>query len=515
MATLGWDPSVMATIGLGPLGHGYHRGVGSPSFQSRARAGLLAAAILLLASNLRAAITAVGPLVGEIRADEGISHGLAGLITTLPLLAFAALSSLAPRIARRFGIERTLLASMVVLVVGILLRSSGPLAALFGGTALLGLAIAAGNVLLPGLIKRDFPDRTGWMTGLYSGAMGVTATVAVALAVPVADRAGLGWRGSLAYWAAPAAVAALVWLPLAHRSTRPTSPPPGIARGADDAPAGNSQVPRDAPARNRRMPCDAPASTAQAVDAAAVGNTNAAGDAPAAGNARGAGDAAVVAGSSGSVPSLWRSGLAWQVTIFMGLQSLVFYSTIAWLAEILRDRGLSSSAAGWLVSVAQFSGLVTSLAVPPIATRRASQRVHVTFSALLSLAGYSGLLLSGRGLLPLWCVLIGLGQGALFSLALTMFALRAPDARHAAELSGMAQTVGYLLAATGPTVLGPVHDLTGAWTVPLAALAATTVAILIAGLAAGRDALVAARAPSAAQAAATHAARASPGHRGG
>jgi CP family cyanate transporter-like MFS transporter len=498
----------MATIGLGALGHGYHRGVGSPSFQSRVRAGLLAAAILLLASNLRAAITVVGPLVGEIRADEGISHGLAGLITTLPLLAFAALSSLAPRIARRFGIERTLLASMVVLVVGILLRSSGPLAALFGGTALLGLAIAAGNVLLPGLIKRDFPDRTGWMTGLYSGAMGVTATVAVALAVPVADRAGLGWRGSLAYWAAPAAVAALVWLPLARRSTRPTSPPPGIARGADDAPAGNSQVLRDTPARNRRVPRDAPASTAQAVDAAA-------GDVPAAGNARGVGDAAVVAGSSGSVPSLWRSGLAWQVTIFMGLQSLVFYSTIAWLAEILRDRGLSSSAAGWLVSVAQFSGLVTSLALPPIATKRASQRVHTTFSALLSLAGYSGLLLSGGRLLPLWCVLIGLGQGALFSLALTMFALRAPDARHAAELSGMAQTVGYLLAATGPTLLGLVHDLTGAWTMPLAALAATTVAILLAGLAAGRDALVAARAPSAAQATATPAARASPGHRGG
>jgi MFS transporter, CP family, cyanate transporter len=514
----------MATIGLGSLGHGYHRGVGSPSFQSRARAGLLAAAILLLASNLRAAITAVGPLVGEIRADEGISHGLAGLITTLPLLAFAALSSLAPRIARRFGIERTLLASMVVLVVGILLRSSGPLAALFGGTALLGLAIAAGNVLLPGLIKRDFPDRTGWMTGLYSGAMGVTATVAVALAVPVADHAGLGWRGSLAYWAAPAAVAALVWLPLARRSTRPTSPQ-GVARGADapagngqmasDGPARNSRVPRDGPARNSRVPRDAPASTAQAVHAAAVGNTNAAGDAPAAGNARGAGGAAVVAGSSGSVPSLWRSGLAWQVTIFMGLQSLVFYSTIAWLAEILRDRGLSSSAAGWLVSVAQLSGLVTSLAVPPIATRRASQRVHATLSALLSLAGYSGLLLSGRGLLPLWCVLIGLGQGALFSLALTMFALRAPDARHAAELSGMAQTVGYLLAATGPTLLGLVHDLTGAWTVPLAALAATTVAILLAGLAAGRDALVAARAPSAPQAPATPAARASPGPRGG
>ncbi len=430
-----------------------------PSFRSRARAGLLAAAILLLASNLRAAITSVGPLVGEIRDDTGISHGLAGLITTLPLLAFAALSSLAPRLARRFGIERTLLASMVVLVVGILLRSSGPLALLFGGTALLGMAIAAGNVLLPGLVKRDLPNRTGWMTGLYSGAMGVMATVAVAVAVPVADRAGLGWRGSLACWAAPAAVAALVWVPLARRRSQPRSG----AAGATPAGGGPGA---DGPPRSARTGA-----------------------------------------------SLWRSGLAWQVTVFMGLQSLVFYSTIAWLAEILRDRGLSASAAGWLVSVAQFAGLLTSLAAPPIATRRKSQRVHATGAALLSLAGYSGLLVSGHSLLPLWCVLIGLGQGALFSLALTMFALRAPDVRHAAELSGMAQSVGYLLAASGPTVLGMLHDRTGAWTVPLATLAATTVVILFAGLAAGRDALVAAPAPASPPAPAAPTARAGRAHR--
>jgi CP family cyanate transporter-like MFS transporter len=443
--------------------------------QSRARAGLLAAAILLLAGNLRAAITSVGPLVGEIRADTGISHGLAGLVTTLPLLAFAALSSLAPRLGRRFGIERTLLASMVVLAAGILLRSSGPIAALFGGTTLLGLAIAAGNVLLPGLVKRDFPSRTGWMTGLYSGAMGGMATVAVALAVPVADRAGLGWRGSLACWAAPAALAALVWVPLARRRTdQPRSGAAGEASGDGGGLAGD-------PAADRWP------------------------GPPAGPTARGPAEA---------VPSLWRSGLAWQVTVFMGLQSLVFYSTIAWLAEILRDRGLSSSAAGWLVSVTQLAGLVTSLAGPPIATRRASQRVHVTCSALLSLTGYSGLLLSGRGLLPLWCVLIGLGQGALFSLALTMFALRAPDARHAAELSGMAQTVGYLLAATGPTLLGLLHDLTGAWTVPLAGLVATTVVILVAGVAAGRDALVTGRAPAAPPTPATPTARTGPGHRG-
>jgi CP family cyanate transporter-like MFS transporter len=453
--------------------------VRSPSIQAGARAGLLAASILLLAGNLRAALTSVGPLVSEIRADTGISDGLAGLITTVPLLAFAAMSSQAPRLARRYGVERTLLASMLVLTAGILARSSGPVAALFGGTVLVGLAIAAGNVLLPGLVKRDFSERTGWMTGLYSGAMGVMATVAVAAAVPLADRAGLGWRGSLACWAAPAAVAALVWVPLARRQRRAADPtPPGAT--VRDTLQGHGAAPD--PSDDGTAP------------AAAEGSANP----PQPGRS--------------AARSLWRSGLAWQVTLFMGLQSLVFYSTIAWLAEILRDRGLSASAAGWLVSVAQFAGLVTSLAAPPLATRRRSQRVHASASALLSLAGYGGLLLAGGSLLPLWCVLVGLGQGAMFSLALTLFALRAPDARRAAELSGMAQTIGYLLAASGPTVLGLVHDLTGAWTVPLAALTATTIAILIAGLFAGRDALVAAPAPTPTPA--PTAARA-PGHHAG
>jgi len=459
-----------------------------PSIQAGARAGLLAASILLLASNLRAALTSVGPLVGEIRGEEGISHGIAGLITTVPLLAFAAMSPQAPRLARRYGVERTLLASMLVLTAGILFRSSGPVAALFGGTVLVGLAIAAGNVLLPGLVKRDFPERTGWMTGLYSGAMGVMAAVAVAAAVPLADRLGLGWRGSLACWAVPAGVAALVWVPLARRQRRAAgAATPGIAVPAAGDAAG--AVPSSA----------AVPAAADGVGAAPSAVTDAAGH-PADGGRSGA-------------RSLWRSGLAWQVTVFMGLQSLVFYSAIAWLAEILRDRGLSASAAGWLVSVAQFTGLLTSLAAPPLATRRRSQRPHTSASALLSLAGYGGLLVAGRSLLPLWCVLIGLGQGAMFSLALTLFALRAPDARRAAELSGMAQTIGYLLAASGPTALGLIHDLTGAWTIPLAALTATTVAILVAGLFAGRDTLVAA--PVAAPAPAPTAARAGPGHPAG
>jgi CP family cyanate transporter-like MFS transporter len=438
-----------------------------PTSRTWSRKGLVAVGILLLAGNLRAVLTSVGPLVGEIRSDLGISSGVAGLITTLPLLAFAALSSQAPRIARRFGTYRTLFASMVVLVAGTLLRSSGPVAALLVGTTLLGLAIAAGNVLLPGLVKREFPDRAGQMTGLYSGAMGLLATVAVGLAVPLADRAGLGWRGSLACWAAPAGVAAVVWIPLArHGRDRRTSSIPGNADAVLD------DVGQDAE------------------------GTGPAGE-------RGAGDLADATGEPAlrRPTGVWGSRLAWQVTVFMGLQSLCFYSTAAWLAEILRDRGVSASAAGWVVSVMQLSVLPTALIIPLVAARRRSQRVHAVAAASLLCGAYVGLLVSGTSLLWLWCAAMGLASGALFSLALTLFALRAPDARSAADLSGMAQSVGYLLAAIGPTALGLVHDLTGAWTLPLLLLVAGSGGVMVAGFGAGRDALVAAPRPLATAAA--------------
>jgi MFS transporter, CP family, cyanate transporter len=435
-----------------------------PTSPTWSRNGLVTVGILLLAGNLRAVLTSVGPLVGEIRSDLGISSGVAGLITTLPLLAFAALSSQAPRIARRFGTYRTLCASMVVLVIGTLLRSSGPVAVLLVGTALLGLAIAVGNVLLPGLIKRDFPDRAGLMTGLYSGTMGLLATIAVGLSVPLADRAGLGWRGSLACWAAPAAVAALVWVPLARQARdRRTSPVP---RNAD----------------------------------AVLDDTGEDADGTGPAGKRGAEDPADATGEPAGEPvrrpkGVWGSRLAWQVTLFMGLQSLCFYSAAAWLAEILRDRGVSASAAGWLVSVMQFGVLPTALTIPLLAARRRSQRVHAVAAASLMGGAFVGLLVSGTSLLWLWCAAMGLASGALFSLALTMFALRAPDARSAADLSGMAQSVGYLLAAIGPTALGLVHDLTGAWTLPLLLLVVGSGGAVAAGFGAGRDALVAARPP--------------------
>src|SRR5918993_1557428 len=296
------------------------------SGRTRLRSFLLILGIVLLAANLRPALTGVAPLIGQIRADTGMSNGEAGLLTTLPLLAFGLLSPIAPRVARRFGMERVLLASLLVLAAGILLRWAGAVAALFLGTVVLGAAIAVANVLLPSLVKREFPGHAGLMTSVYSTSLGISAAVAAGVSVPLTQLAGIGWRGALAVWAIPVLLASVAWLPQLGLSDHPADP----------------AVP-----------------------------------------------------SSPGVRDLWRSPLAWQVTLFMG---------------------------------------------PMIAERRPSQRGVVVVAVSMSGLGVLGLLVAGSTASTLWVVLLGLGQGASFSLALTFFALRAPDPGHAAALSGMAQS---------------------------------------------------------------------------
>jgi CP family cyanate transporter-like MFS transporter len=176
------------------------------------------AGIVLVAINLRASITAVGPIVDDIRSDLGLSSAAAGLLTTLPVLAFGGASPIAGPLSRRIGIERTLGGALVLLLAGILVRITGSAWAAFLGTAMLGTAIAAGNVLLPALAKRDLPDRVGPVTSLYVTVMVGMAAVASTISVPLADDFGLGWKGALAVWGIPVVLGLLLWLPRLVRS---------------------------------------------------------------------------------------------------------------------------------------------------------------------------------------------------------------------------------------------------------------------------------------------------------
>jgi CP family cyanate transporter-like MFS transporter len=381
--------------------------------RSRARTLLLILGIMLVAANLRAAITGLGPLIGTIRSQTDLSNSITGMLTALPLLAFAILSPLAPKIARRIGIETTLLISLVVLTIGIIVRSAPSVTTLFIGTLIIGLAIAVGNVLLPSLVKRDFPGQVGMMTGAYSVSMNVFGALASGISVPLSIGAGFGWRGSLVSWAFLAGLAVLCWLPQLRYRHIPEIP---VKRG-----------------------------------------------------------------------SIWRSTLAWQVTLFMGLQSLMFYINATWLPVLLHERGMSIISAGWMLSVMQFVSLPVSFIVPILAGRWQNQRGLVVVTVLSHLIGYIGLMCGPAALTWLWIVCIGMALGASISLALAFFGLRAHDAGQSAELSGMAQSIGYLLAAVGPILFGLFHDLTHTWSISLMILVIASVLLLFVGLGAGRN----------------------------
>jgi CP family cyanate transporter-like MFS transporter len=186
------------------------------------------------------------------------------------------------------------------------------------------------------------------------------------------------------------------------------------------------------------------------------------------------------------VGGLWRDALAWQVTVYMGLQSLGFFAIAAWLPALLVDRGYDPVVAGWLLSLSTVAGIAGALIAPMIATRGPRQRgaaLGITAVAAVGLLG----VLAPVGVELVAVVLLGFAQSAALGLALTLVALRAPDAAHAAQLSGMAQSAGYVLAAAGPFAVGALRDLTGGWTVPILLLLALLVVQGTAGVLAGRD----------------------------
>lgn len=394
----------------------------SSSTKPITRAGLLllTAGILLISFNLRASMAAVGPLANVIREAMGLSSSAVGLLTTLPLLAFGVVSLLIPLVTRRLGAAVTLAMAMGLLTVGILLRSAPSVLALFAGTLLLGIAIAFGNVLLPGIVKEHFSSRFGLMTSLYSSLLSVGASLAAGISIPLAASLPGGWRGSLASWALWAFLALLLWLPQLKRS-------------APDA--GNGSYLQ-------------------------------------------------------SMRRMGRSRLAWNVALFMGLQSFVFYVLLAWLPDMLQSRGMEPEYAGWMLSLSQITSVIGSLLIPVWATRKADQRGIVLFLFAVELLSLLGLMLPGMGPAELWVGLLGINLGGAFSLALYMIGMRAADTATANELSGLVQSIGYLVAAAGPFVAGSLFDLTGNWTWALALLALISCSRLYVGLGAGRDEVI-------------------------
>lgn len=202
-----------------------------------------------------------------------------------------------------------------------------------------------------------------------------------------------------------------------------------------------------------------------------------------------------VAGGREAIRALGRSPVAWYVTLFMGMQSLLYYAPLSWLPAIHRDQGIDAATAGFLLSTLNLISIPTTFLAPVIAHRMRDQRPAVAGCVALTAIGLLGILLAPSSTALVWVIVLGLGQGAALSLALLMIVLRAADDNTAARLSSMAQGFGYLIAATGPLVMGLVHAATGSWTAPLVLLVLLCGVELVVGLAAGRDRVVHAHPP--------------------
>src|SRR5690625_1900395 len=178
---------------------------------------LLIAGIIIVAINLRPAITSVGPLIGTIRDDIGLSNWSAGILTSLPLVVFAVLSPIVPTLGNRYTNKIIMLSGLILLFIGISARSLSFVFFLFLGTLFVGLGIAICNVLLPAVIKDKFPAKVGLMTSVYSTAMGVFAATASGISVPISSGLGWGWQAALFVWATPAVIGIIIWIYLVKK----------------------------------------------------------------------------------------------------------------------------------------------------------------------------------------------------------------------------------------------------------------------------------------------------------
>jgi len=411
---------------------------------------LLVVGVAALGFNLRGAITSLPPIFPELEGSSlHLSTATVSVLAATPVLCFAVVSAFAAALARRFGEERALFAAIVALTAGLALRGAAPAAALFPGTILASSAIAIMNVLLSSLIKRRWPERAGFLIGLYITALSAGAIVGSLVSVPLWQASGGSLALTLGWLAAPAALGALLWLPqLKQAQPKQVQPKQAQLKQAQPKQAHRKREANPSPGTNRGdSPAPAPAPRPVAV---------------------------------------YRHALAWQVMLFMGTQSLLYYAALSWLPTILRDRGLSAGSAGDLLALMGVGNLAVSLIVPVVAQRMRNQYALVVPTVITLTGGLAGLVYAPLGGAVAWALILGAGQNAALGLAIFFTAARAPHAAAAASLSAMSQGFGYLLASAGPLEVGLLHSATGSWTAPLAVLFALSGVLLVAGLLAAR-----------------------------
>lgn len=395
--------------------------------RGRATSGAAAGAVLVVALSLRGPIVAVAPVVGALRADLGLTAATAGLLTTIPVVCFAVATPPAAALISRAGPERAVVLSLLGVLLGTVVRSLGGTALVLVGTAIIGTAITIGNVVVPVVIRRvASPQRVGAMTGAYTAALNVGSMITSVGTAPLA--AAVGWRAALAAWGVLVLVGWSLWA---------------------------------AALRGTGLPTDAPGSAAPP---ASAGST-------------------LAEPTSADRPTPHRPTWApWLLALAFGGQAFSYYGITAWMPTLLMDRiGMSVTEAGASSSIFQVLAVAGALGVPVLLARR-HPWVGFTVVGALWLSLPLGLLLS-PGLWWLWSATGGIAQGGGITMIFILVVRLSLGDQQTRRTSALVQGVGYALGALGPSVVGGVHDLTGAWVAPLLVVVAALGVLVVAGLA--------------------------------
>jgi CP family cyanate transporter-like MFS transporter len=381
---------------------------------------MLFIAILLVGATLRSPIASVGPLVPHIKNDLAMSNTAIGFMNTLPLIAFGLFSPLVPKIAAKLGIEVTLLVSMFILSFGVIFRVLGNSSVLIIGTLIIGIAISAGNVLTPSLIKSSFIKNTGFVVGIYSITMNLISALSSGLTSSIANSGAFDWQFAMQLWVVFPVLAIIAFF--------------------------------------LRFP------QLKIKENLTFGNVH-----------------------NEITTTVWKSKFAWAITLYMGLQSLIPYSLFAWLPQILETKGFNANQAGWYMSIFQLAMLPINFVIPIITSKMQKQSFLTLTAGLLLVVGLLGMLLLNNNWIIAFLILIGLGTGATYSLAMMFFVLKTVSVKKSSDLSGMAQSIGYLLAASGPLLLGIISQQTGNWNFSIILLIVVGILVTIFGFISGKD----------------------------
>lgn len=362
----------------------------------------------MLGVVMRAPFTAMPAILIDVAAGLRVEVSSLGILTSIPLIMFALCSSLAPRLAAKFGMEKLMALVLLVMVLGSGMRVLN-LPALYIGTMLVGATIAFINVLLPSLVAANFPKKIGLYTTIYITLMGVAATVASMIAVPIVSSSS--WEFFILLITGLVFMAFLIWLPNVKNNHRFASENQGNQKS-----------------------------------------------------------------------SIWKNKAAIAFLIFGGLQSVLYYTEITWLPTISQSVGFSKAEAGLMAGLFNMTAIPMSMIIPAVLSRQTKEMRRNIMLAISSvtLLGLVMMVLIPTNLI-LWSalhIILSFSNAALFPYMMLSFTLKTSNSQATAQLSGMVQTGGYLIAAFGPGLLGYSYPIFGNWLPLILALAIVTLAMM-------------------------------------